>query len=198
MNVAQRRFWGFFLLSTIILAGWGCTEEYVPFPRPYAFPRLELPTQVGYQTFDNESCPFTFEYPEGARIERNRADSCWVDITFPDYDCTWHLNSRNIPGSGRPLAVHQEEHRRLIFNHAIKASRIEPEPIEYPAGSGVKYQVSGNVATPTQIFFHDSLGQEAMTFSFYYQTALKNDSLAPVTDFMRAQVEHMLQTFRWK
>ncbi len=176
----------------------GCEEAYVPYARPYAFPRLELPDSTTYAVFESEACPFTFEYPSLGQISRNQPDSCWVDILFPAFDGTLHVNSRQIPGSGMSLDLHQEEHRRLIYNHSVKANRIVPTPIEYPAGKGIRYEMTGEVGTPVQLFFHNAEGTESVIMSFYYQTAVENDSLAPVTAFMKEQIDHLMQTFRWK
>ena len=185
------------LITALVLLS-ACGDDYVPFARKYAYPRIDLPSEVEYKVFSNEACPFTFEYPATGEITRNREDSCWVDIRFPEFDATLHVNNRSIPGSGQPLEVHQEEHRRLIYNHSVKAARIVPAPVEYPAGSGMKYEMTGEVGTPMQVFFHDSAGTESVIMSFYYQTATKNDSLAPVTDFLKSQVDHLLQSFAWK
>ena len=175
-----------------------CEEAYVPYARPYGFPRLELPDSTSYVLFESVACPFTFEYPSSGRISRNQPDSCWVDIAFPGFDGTLHVNSRHIPGSGMSLEAHQEEHRRLIYNHSVKATRIVPAPVEYPAGKGVKYEMTGEVGTPIQLFFHNNEGTESVIMSFYYQTAVENDSLAPVTDYMKGQIDHLMQSFRWK
>lgn len=175
-----------------------CGEEYVPFARKYAFPRIDLPASTTYELFENEACPFTFEYPTSATISRNVADSCWVDINLEEYDATFHVNGRNILLSGRPLEVHQEEHRRLIYNHSVKAARIVPEAIQLPNGAGIKYEMVGEVGTPMQVFFHDPSGEESVVISFYYQSALKNDSLAPVTVYLKDQLDHVVESIHWK
>lgn len=176
----------------------GCEEEYVPFARKYAFPRIELPAQTVYKVFDQEACPFTFEYPETGTISRNQPDSCWVDISMEEFGATIHVNGRSIPGSGRPVEVHQEEHRRLIYNHSVKAARIVPGPLTLENGSGITYEMVGEVGTPMQAFFHDPSGEESVVISFYYQTAMKNDSLAPVTGYLKDQMNHLIESINWK
>lgn len=183
-------------LSLIFLSA--CGEEYVPFARKYAFPRLELPSETVYQVFESEACSFSFEYPETGKLTRNQEDSCWVNISLEEYDATFHVNGRSILTSGRPLEVHQEEHRRLIYNHSMKAARIIPEAIKLANGSGVKYEMVGEVGTPMQVFFHDESGEESVVLSFYYQSALKNDSLAPVTEYLKGQLDHIVETIDWK
>lgn len=184
------------LLGGLILSG--CEDEYVPFARKYAFPRIDLPRETLYTVFDNEACPFTFEYPESGEIRRNLKDSCWVDIHMAPFGATLHINGRRITGSGRPLELHQEEHRRLIYTHAVKAARIVPAALQFEHGAGVSYEMVGEVGTPMQMFFHDTRGEESVVMSFYYQTAVKNDSLAPVTSYLKKQMHHLVETISWK
>lgn len=185
------------LVASMIMVG---CNEYTPFPRKFGFHRIELPAQAerAYQTFENEICPFTFEYPAYGVISRASADSCWVDISMPTYDLTWHITYRDIPNSGKSRDQHFEEYRTLIYKHAKKATRIQPTPFAAAAGVGVRFEIDGNVGTPTQVFYHDTTDTHVMMMSFYFQTALKNDSLSPVITYMKEEVDHMVETLRWK
>jgi gliding motility-associated lipoprotein GldD len=174
-----------------------CNSPDPSFPRPYGFHRINFPQSTVYQTFQNESCPFTFEYPDFGVISRDNPDSCWVDILFPQYDCKWHLTYRNIVESGRMLPAHFEEYRRLVYKHTKKASEIRETGFSVAAGGGVSFELYGNVGIPEQFFLTDTTENIALT-SFYYQTALKNDSLAPVSVYMKAQLKHMRESFRWR
>lgn len=173
-------------------------QSYEPYPRPYAYPRIDLPGNPSYTTFDNLSCPFTFSYPEGGKVQRDNNDSCWVDIFFPAYDLTWHITYRDTRTGGKDKGAYFEDYRRLVYKHTQKARDIQAKPIRYPAGAGTWFDLYGNVGTPSQIFMHDSAEQQIVMMSFYFQTALKNDSLQPVIEYMKEEVDHMLGTFRWE
>lgn len=185
------------LISTFLLLAVSC-EEPVSQPRKYGFPRIEFPQDYAYTTFSNESCPFTFDYPEFGEITRESGDSCWVDITFPAFDLTWHLTYRNAQVSGKSSSQHFEEYRRLVYKHSSKASHIEANPFEAPAGKGTLFEIYGEVGTPEQVFLADSEEQDIMMMSFYFRTATENDSLAPVSAYMKKEVKKMLNTFKWK
>jgi hypothetical protein len=34
--------------------------------------------------------------------------------------------------------------------------------------------------------------------NIYFNTALRNDSLAPIIDYMRNEMKHSIQTLKWK
>lgn len=187
-----------YCLAILLLTGLiGCSEPD-PMPRKLAYPRIDLPAHTTYATFRNEACPFTFEYPDYGEISRDMADSCWVDIRFSRFNCKWHISYHDVQASDKNLDEHYEEWRSLIFKHSKKASRIQDKPVSTPLGKGFFYEVYGDVGTPAQFFFSDSSGNEVVMTSFYFRTALKNDSLAPVIDYMKGELQHMIESIRWE
>lgn len=187
---------GMVLLSTLVLLS-GCKSPS-PYPRPLAFHRIDFPASVSYSQFESTTCPFTFEYPDMGVMTRSNEDSCWVDLYYPSYDCTWHITYRNIPESGKSRAQHFEEWRRLIYQHTKKASQIKDTPIQAANGKGFIFEIFGEVGTPAQIFFFDEQEEDLMMMSIYFQSALKNDSLAPVIDYMKEELAHLTTTMEWK
>lgn len=184
-------------LSITLLLG-ACSEPYTPYPRPFGFHRIALPVAPDYARFASAGCPFSFDYPAFGRISRDNADSCWADLAFPRYDLKWHLTYRNSEASGKTRATHYEDYRRLVYKHSKKATQIKESPLSVPAGEGVLFEIYGNVGTPAQVFLADSTGQHIFMMSFYFQTALKNDSLQPVIQYMKEEVRHAMETFRWE
>lgn len=187
----------FFLASAWILILSGC-EEYVPYPRPFGFHRIDFPAQAEHIQFSNQVCPITFEYPGFGKISRSSPDSCWVDIHFANYDCKWHFTYRTADKKLKDRNSHYEDYRRLIYQHSKKATQIKESPISVAAGQGVLFEIYGNVGTPAQVFFYDSTETQIVMMSFYFQTALKNDSLQPVINYMKGEIKHTLETFQWE
>lgn len=89
-----------------------------------------------------------------------------------------------------------EDFRKLVFKHVKKASAITDIPVETPYTKGIKYEIYGNVGTPIEVFLHNET--YTMTLDMYFFTAQHNDSLAPVIDYMKSQIDHSIRTFRWK
>jgi gliding motility-associated lipoprotein GldD len=189
-----------FLIGLILTSGlWAACEGYVPTPRPYAYPRIELPapTQRSYETLRSASCPVTLEYPAQGQITRDLGDSCWVDITFDEYDLTWHLTVRDIEPGPQGISPYLEDHRRLVYKHSQKG-RIEEEFFESARGDGFWFDITGQVGTPTQVFMTDPSDRYSLVLSFYYNTATARDSLRPITDYMRQEMRHTLESLRWQ
>lgn len=125
------------------------------------------------------------------------SDSCWVDIDFPRYDLKWHITYRNVEESQKSRSEHFEEYRKMIYKHSKQATQIVPSPVSVDAGEGTFFEIYGNVGTPAQVFLYDSTEQHVMMMSFYFQTALKNDSLFPVINYMKEEVQHMVRSIQW-
>ena len=58
------------------------------------------------------------------------------------------------------------------------------------------YELFGTVGVPAQVFYSDSV--DVVMASFYFATAVRNDSLSPVIDFMKADLKHMAESISWK
>lgn len=177
----------------------GC-DSYEPYPRKRAFHRIDMPDSAAVQlkAFQNGVCPFTFSYPADGEITRDHTDSCWVDIHFPKYDCKWHITYRNVRASGKPANFHFEEHRRLVYEHSKKATKIVNSAMRVPAGTATVYEIFGNVGTPTQYFVLDTTLSNNMMLTVYFQTALRNDSLAPIIDYMKRETRRSIRSLQWK
>lgn len=197
-NFSPIKLLGFTLLFGLISLLGSCAEEIAPRARPHGFHQISFPDTVSYQKFSLDNCPFEFMYPASGEITRAEDDSCWVDIAFPAYGLKWHLTHRFVPDTDMPIGEHFEEHRKLIYKHSKKATQIAARDYNPPAGTGKAYEVYGNVGTPAYYFLADSAQENILMLSFYFNTALKNDSLAPVIEYMRGEVENSLESLRWK
>lgn len=168
-----------------------------PLPRPMGYPRLDLPSDFGYDAFEEPGCSYSFTYPDFAQVSKFRSDSCWVDIYFPPFDCTWHITYREPDKIAMDRAFSLEEHRSLIYKHSKKASNIVNSPLAHPNGYGNFYEVYGNVGTPAQVFFSDSTDTQIVMTSFYYNRSIQSDSLQPVSEFMKQELLKMVESIQW-
>jgi gliding motility-associated lipoprotein GldD len=173
----------------------GCAPT--PYPRPFGYHRIDFPERA-YQQYDAPGCPFTFEYPRYAEVlPRTRTDSCSVTLYFPQFRAYWHLTDRDFARDGAGRNKSFEDYRKVVYKHSQKATNILETPFDWPAGQGVFFELWGEVPTSAQLFVTDSTDRALMA-SFYFRTASKNDSLAPVIDFLKADMLHLAETLRFE
>ncbi len=179
-----------------ILSLSSCDQDYVPKPRGYF--RIAVPEKA-YTTFSPETCPFQFDIPVYSEIVKDpspKAEPCWMNIEFPKFKATVYLSYKDVKGD---LNKFIEDSRSLSFKHISKASGIEEANISDPVHRvfGTSYQVKGNAASSYQFFLTDST-HHFLRGSLYFYAIPNPDSLAPVNDFITKDIEHLIETFRWK
>jgi gliding motility-associated lipoprotein GldD len=82
--------------------------------------------------------------------------------------------------------------------HTYKASAIEPVPFTTPGGlSGIYFSLKGNTATANQFFLTDST-RHFLRGALYFNAAPNADSLGIVNDFLKKDLEHLINTLQWK
>ncbi|MFK7970087.1 MAG: hypothetical protein AB8F95_06950 [Bacteroidia bacterium] len=182
-----------FIVSIALVA----CEEPINLPKKHGFPRMNIPDSTAHQVYESQTCPFTFKAPAGGEISRDLADSCWLDLKFPAYDLVWHISHREVNQADVTAEFYFEEHRRLVYKHSQKASEIRPLEFEVPAGRVIAHELYGEVGTPYYVFLRDPSNSQVVTMSFYFQTSLENDSLAPLITYMKQEMDNALLSFEF-
>ena len=180
----------FFLIS-----GFSCRENFTPKPRGY--PRIDFPEKV--YTLYNSSKAFSFDYPVYAEVVPDRsvnAEQDWLNINFTQMNGTIYLSYKTI---NKNLDRYIEDSRNFVYKHAIKAEHIPEIPFYRPESKvyGILYDIKGNAASSVQFFITDST-MHFVRGSLYFDTQPDKDSLAPVIQFVREDIVHMINTFQWK
>jgi gliding motility-associated lipoprotein GldD len=174
----------------------GCNEDYSPKPRGYF--RIDFP-EKSYVRFDT-TYPYTFEYPAYASViadTRPTSEPYWINIDFPQYRGKIHISYKPVHEN---LAGYLEDSRTFVVKHIPKADAIDDSLIYRPADRvfGLVYYIEGaQAASPCQFFVTDS-SSRFLRGALYFNVPPNNDSLAPVINFIEADIRHMLKTFKWK
>lgn len=184
---------GFYLL--LIAVSFASCNEYFPKPRGYF--RIDLPEKK-YVLYSSESCPFSFEYPVYANILKDSSGStepCWMNIEFPGLNGKIHLSYKSI---NKNFARFSEDSRVLAYKHTIKAEAIT-ETLIHKEGNinGIKYNIDGDAASSVQFFVSDS-NNHFLRGALYFSVLTRKDSLAPVIQFIEKDIDHLIETIRWK
>ena len=91
-----------------------------------------------------------------------------------------------------------KEAAKLTFKHTIKADYIDERIITTPHQvSGMLYEVGGDAASNAQFFLTDS-SQHFIRGSLYFNNPPNEDSLRPVIHFVKLDLFHLIETFRWE
>jgi len=191
-----RRFPAIFLVTALLMLTGGCSDSYTPKPRGYF--RIDMP-EKGYQVLDS-AYPYTFEYPVYADITADSskmAEPYWINIRYKPFRATLHLSYKVINGN---LAKYLNDAHTLVNKHIPKANAItQREFIDRDHHVyGLVYNIRGaDAASSYQFYVTDSL-TKFVRGALYFNMVPNNDSLAPVIDFLTKDMEHMINTFRWK
>jgi gliding motility-associated lipoprotein GldD len=183
-------------LFTLLLLLVSCSDSYTPKPRGYF--RIDLPVRE-YRVFDS-AFPYTFEYPVYADITADSsklAEPYWINIRYKPLNATLHFSYKVIKGN---LPQYLNDAHTLVNKHIPKASAISQREFLDPAHRvfGLVYDIRGaDAASPYQFYLTDSVS-EFVRGALYFNHIPNNDSLEPVIDFLKKDMEHMINTFRWK
>ncbi|MES2629749.1 MAG: gliding motility lipoprotein GldD [Bacteroidota bacterium] len=175
-----------------------CGEEAVPKPQSYF--RIELPRKT-YNPVDTLSC-FAFELPDYAFVrvspDMPAGERCWYNVYYPRFKAEVYLTYKKID-KDVTLADLSEDLYQTAYGHSVRADNITSAVYSYPEQrkSGVIYKVDGNVASQVQFSVTDS-SANFVRGSLYFACTPNKDSLAPVVEFIRKDIDHMIRTFRWK
>ena len=86
----------------------------------------------------------------------------------------------------------------LTNKNNVVSNSINDSLIHTPNGvSGVFFKVGGNAATSKQFFLTDTT-KNFIRGALYFDVTPNADSLKPVQDFLQADIDHIINTFKWK
>ncbi len=182
----------FFLLIFVFSA---CGKSYTP--KPYGYFRVDLP-EYSYNNFNSVNAPYTFDISSFAAVTtHNEAEKkFWIDIVYPELNATIYCSYFNI---NRNLQQLSEDSRRFVYDHSIKADGIS-ERVYTNADEkvyGILYELKGNTASTAQFVLTDSV-KHFLRGALYFENVPNKDSIAPMAEFVKKDIERMMESFRWK
>ena len=191
------------IVGVLLVSACGNNHDYSPKPRGYF--RIELPKKA-YRDFVSDY-PFTFKYPTYAIIQKDTQTRVPVrlatmthllNMKFPQFDGTLHLSYETIT-SKKIFNELVEDAHRFAFKNTVKATDIEQRNISIPANKVycVYYEIGGNAASSVQFYLTDSV-KNYLRGALYFNTAPRLDSIQPVLNFVKKDIDVMIGSFRWK
>jgi gliding motility-associated lipoprotein GldD len=192
-----------------------CNSNFTPKPRSYY--KIDFPKRA-YQVFKENGFPYEFEYPVYANISKEYDSSgsnpYWINVNFEKFNGRIYLSYKSIKGNSiykvktengyrdssikNNFDVLREEAYKLTYKHTVKASGIVDSMFSTNNGSsGVYFYVAGDAATSRQFYISDT-STHFIRGALYFDASPNSDSLSVVSDFLDADMKHLINTFKWK
>jgi gliding motility-associated lipoprotein GldD len=189
------------LLILAVFSFFSCREVSVPKPKGYF--RIDLPPKkyiVFNEPGQGDNLPLKFEYPVYGNISEkvdDKSEPGWFNIEFPAYKARIYLTYKDVGADLEGLI--EQTYTMNVKNHITKADAINEQLINDVGNRifGILYDLKGNTASAVQFYVTDSV-KHYLRGSLYFESEPNADSLAPVIDFFREDVIHLIETLKWK
>lgn len=184
------------LMVPVFIALVGCDKTYLP--KPNGYNRIDLPPHA-YKNI-SEGYPYQLDLSAYSQLEAdsfNLGEKDWVNINYQDFGAKVHLTYKKIDGKTVDFKTLSRDAFKLTAKHQIKAYGIEEAVLVTPEGyTGVVAELSGEVPTQFQFFVTDST-DHFLRGALYFNTAMKNDSLAPVIEYIKVDMAHLMNSVKF-
>ncbi|MEO7802651.1 MAG: hypothetical protein ABIR81_11650 [Ginsengibacter sp.] len=207
------------LVTPLLIAClYSCNSTYTSKKKGYY--KVDFPKKE-YRLFDQPGFPYSFEYPFYANIvkdstyfDKNLNDPYWINIDFPQFNGKIFISYKNINGTSAykiktaggykdSTAANSfeslvDDSYKLTYKNDIKAYSIEDSLMHTPNNvSGIFFSLTGSVATAKQFFLTDTT-THFLRGALYFDATPNEDSLKPVSDFLQADMKHLINSLRWR
>jgi gliding motility-associated lipoprotein GldD len=173
-----------------------CEQNFLP--KPQGYNRIDLPTHSFLKLA--EGYPYTLDYSEYAQVEKdsfNLTEDTWINLNYTDFGAKVHLTYKSIDGENIDFKSLSEDAFKLTAKHQKMAYGIEEAILVTPEGYvAVVAELEGEVPTQFQFFVTDST-QHFLRGALYFNTAMKNDSLAPVIEYIKVDMAHLMNSVKF-
>ncbi len=189
-------------LLALLLAS-ACTRDCTPKPRGWN--RIDLP-RPAYQPLAAAHSirhPYAFDVSRYVKVLRDSSgfgvrEPHWINLYYPRFQASIQLTYADFSGHPGALEKLIADARKLTSKHEVKASGIREQVLRTDTGlSADVFDLSGEVPSQFQFYVTDST-RHFLRGALYFRTAVANDSLAPVIQFIRADAVRMLNTLTFE
>jgi gliding motility-associated lipoprotein GldD len=188
---------GTLVLVFFLIACTSSEPSYVP--RPKGYNRINLPPHT-YQPL-SEPHPYRFMYSKHAVVLPDTfadAEPHWIFVHYPALHANVQLTYKAVRNDPNRLKGFIDDAYKLAGKHQIRASSIQEQSLLTRSGRTVTlFRLEGDVPSPFQFYTTDTT-RHFLRGAIYFPTATKNDSLAPVIEYLRQDVMRMLNTLQWQ
>jgi gliding motility-associated lipoprotein GldD len=148
------------------------------------------------QAFQQADCPFTFQFPKYAEVQKKEDHPCWFDLSMPVFKARLHCSY--LPVKDRAAFDDMVNDTYTIAGKINERSNyMEESRIQNANGAGgLMLKFTGPAASPLHFFLTDTT-RHFFKASLYFEAKVKPDSLAPIIEFVESDINKMIDSFRW-
>ena len=179
-----------------------CNSDYSTGKKKGYF-HIDLPEKK-YQQFEQPGYPYTFEYPVYAVVTKDstffddKAGDWWINIALPQFKGVIYVSYKTIYARNNFDSLVNDAWKLARKQHVDVATGINDSLMKTPNGSeGIYFSLEGNTATANQFFLTDST-KHFLRGALYFDATPNADSLGIVNDFLKKDLQHLINTLKWK
>jgi gliding motility-associated lipoprotein GldD len=192
----------FLLLASCSFYLLSCNTNYTVNKKRGYF-KIDFPEKE-YRVFDTLDYPYSFEYPVYATVikdstffESKPENPWWINIDFPQFNGKVFVSYKQI-GKNNFDSLVNDAFKLSYKQHSQKASSIDPQPINTKNNiEGFYFTLEGNTATANQFFLTDSV-KHFLRGALYFDATPNEDSILIVNNFVKEDLWHLINTFKWR
>ncbi len=209
----------FFILITTAIFIVACNSTYTS--KKTGFFKIDFPEKK-YQRFDEPGMPYSFEYPLYAKVvkdstyfDANPENDYWRNIDFTQFNAKIFLSYKAVGGKalfkirkadgsyrdslGTNMYDKMINDAFTLTNKNDDIATSKKDSLFKTANniSGLLFKLGGNAATQRQFFMTDTTKNFIRGALYFYATP-NADSVRPVIDFLQVDIDHIINTFKWK
>lgn len=185
------------IIASTLLGMSSCKKTYTPKPKGYN--RIDLPV-ADYEWIKDEH-PYTFQHNKASIVfddTFNLYEPHWVHVYYPEFQANIQITYKNVVQDKKKFQELVNDAIKLAGRHQVKAYSIEESMIRTPSGKAAcVIELVGDVPSHFQFYITDTT-KNFLRGALYFPVANKNDSLAPVIEYVKKDVIQLLNTLEWR
>lgn len=193
---------GKILTGILLLAGIAACTEYTPKPRGYY--RIELAPPVYKELSESIDSlshrPYSFRFSQQASIDTvslltDKNDG--LILNYPALGAQLYCSYFTI--TTNRLDTFRKESESLVIRHAKNINAVKEQTYENREQNvtGSLFMLDEESSSPFQFMITDG-NRHLLRGAFYYNFIPNADSIAPVRDYLKLEVQEIIQSFHWK
>lgn len=188
-------------LMVLVFTAAACNSDYAYRKKGYF--RIDFPEKK-YQEFNEPGYPYTFQYPQYGFITKDTSffgdateNPWWINIDFPQFRGRVYISYKEVAKNDFDSLVN-DGYKMAFKQHTVLSTGINDSVLRTPNGiEGIYFDLKGNTATANQFFLTDSTSH-FLRGALYFDATPNEDSLAVVNDFLKKDLQHLINTLQFR